>query len=111
MNREDILAKSRNENKNQDFFEKEVMRDGGSCASIAAALLAAILFIVQVLIGCGANYGLFAVVFSIPAVNFTVKYAKLRKKHELFAAICYILLVLLCSFAHVYSLILTPAHL
>lgn len=51
MNKEEILAKSRKENRNQDFFEKEVMRDGGNTASIVAAVLATFFFVLQIFVG------------------------------------------------------------
>ncbi len=105
MNKEEILAKSREENKNQDIYEKEVLKEGGNAGAVAAGVLATIFFIVQIFTGGGMNYGLYAVVFSIPAAGFVVKYKNLRKKHELFVAVCYIIIVLMFSAAHIYNLI------
>ncbi|MDD2427586.1 MAG: DUF6442 family protein, partial [Eubacteriales bacterium] len=63
MNKEEILAKSRAENKNQDVFAKEVSRIGGNVAAAVAAILATIFFVIQILVGSGTNYGLYAIVF------------------------------------------------
>ena len=51
------------------------------------------------------NYGLYAVVFSMPMAGFWRKYNKMHKKHELLVAICYTIGVLLFSVAHIYELI------
>ena len=104
MNREEILAASRKENKNQDVYEKEVVVQGNRYACIAAAILATAFFVIQIFTGGGMNYGLYAVVFAMPMAGFWVKYAKLHKKHELFVDICYTAVVLLFSAAHIYGL-------
>lgn len=105
MNKDEILERSRRENKNQDIYEKEVIIKGNRYACIAAAVLATIFFVIQIFVGGGINYGLYAVVFSMPMAGFWMKYAKLRKKHELLVAICYTVGVLLFSTAHIYQLI------
>ncbi|MGM9614760.1 MAG: DUF6442 family protein [Oscillospiraceae bacterium] len=107
MDREEILERSRNENKNQDMYEKEVIIQGNRYACIAAAVLATLFFVIQIFTGGGANYGLYAVVFSMPMAGFWLKYRKLHKKHELLVALCYTAAVLLCSAAHIYMLIST----
>ena len=91
--------------KNQDIFEKEVVVLGNSYACICAGVLATIFFVTQIFVGGGMNYGLYAIVFSMPMAGFWMKYAKLRKKHELLVAICYTVGVLLFSAAHIYQLI------
>lgn len=63
MDKEEILEKSRKENKNQDIYEKDVIIQGNRYACIAAAVFATVFFVVQILIGRGMNYGLYAVVF------------------------------------------------
>ena len=105
MNKDEILERSRRENKNQDIYGKEVIIKGNRYACIAAAVLATIFFVIQIFVGGGINYGLYAVVFSMPMAGFWMKYAKLRKKHELLVAICYTVGVLLFSAAHIYQLI------
>ena len=105
MNKDELLERSRRENKNQDIYEKEVIIKGNRYACIAAAVLATIFFVIQIFVGGGINYGLYAVVFSMPMAGFWMKYAKLRKKHELLVAICYTVGVLLFSAAHIYQLI------
>lgn len=76
MQKEEILERSRRENKSRDSYEK------------------------QVVVACG-NAG----VFIIPATGFTVKAIKLRRRHEIaVAALCWAGVVLF-SAAHLYQLI------
>lgn len=103
--------KSRKENKNQDIYEKEVIDRGNKYACIAAAVLATVFFVVQIFVGGGMNYGLYAVVFSMPMGGFWYKFLKLHKKHELFVAIGYSAVVLLFSVAHIYNMITTSTIL
>ncbi len=105
MTKEEILEKSRNENKNQDVYEKDVIIQGNRYACIAAGLLATVFLIIQIVTGGGTNYGLYAIVFTMPMAGFWFKYIKLRKRHELFAALAYTLIVLLFSAQHIDSLI------
>ena len=44
MNKEEILAKSRAENKNKDVYEIEVLKQANSCGIIVMAVLAVIFF-------------------------------------------------------------------
>ncbi len=104
MNKEEILAKSRRENKNQDIFEMEIIRDGAKTGAIAAAILATLFLILQIFAGSGINYGLYAVVFCIPASTFAVKAFRLKRRHEMILAVLYILFVLMLSVAHIYNL-------
>lgn len=109
MNKEEILEKSRKENKNQDVYEKEVIIQGNRYACLTAAILATIFFVIQFFTGGDMDYGLYAIVFSMPMAGFWMKYAKLRKKHELFVAICYTVAVVLFSALHIYGLIASSA--
>jgi len=105
MEKEEILEKSRMENKNQDIFEKEVVKEGGNAGAITAAVLATIFFVSQILLGEGINYGLYAVVFSIPASQFIVKAIRLKRRHEAAVAVFYILMTLAFSVIHMYQLV------
>lgn len=105
MNREEILEKSRQENKNQDIFEKDVIVKGYQYSCLVATVIATLFFIVQIFTGGGMNYGHYAVVFAMPTGQFWFKYINLRRKHELILAVLYSLCVIGFSIAHLYSLI------
>ena len=105
MEREKILELSRKENKNQDIFEKEVVVLGNSYACICAGILVTIFFVIQIFVGGGMNYGLYAIVFSMPMAGFWYKFIRLGRKHELFLAIGYTAMVLLLSAVYIHELI------
>ncbi|MDD4772714.1 MAG: DUF6442 family protein [Eubacteriales bacterium] len=105
MKKEEILEKSRKENKNQDVFEKEVSRIGGNSAAVAAAILATVFFVIQIFVGGGTNYGLYAVVFSIPATGYIIKAIYMKRKSHIRLAAIYIFVTLLFSIIHIRYLI------
>lgn len=111
MDKETILEKSRKENNNQDVYEKEVIREGGNIAAIVAAILATVFFTVQIFLGEGMNYALYAVVFSIPATGFIVKAIRLKRRHEILVAALYTVATLCFSAAHIYNLIIASTVL
>ncbi|MEN6410719.1 MAG: DUF6442 family protein [Anaerolineaceae bacterium] len=104
MKKEEILEKSREENKNQDVFEKEVMRDAGNIGAVVAVILATIFFVIQILLGEGMNYGLYAIVFSVTATGFIFKSIRMKRKHEIVVAVIYTIAVLGFSAAHICNL-------
>ncbi len=105
MKKEEILAKSRAENKNRDIYEQEVLKQGWEIAFIAAAVLAAVFSAVQIFVGGGTNCGLWAIVFSGSMATFWVKWFKLRRRHELILALIYTAVVITFSVLHIYNLI------
>lgn len=104
MSKDEILAKSRNEHKDQDVFEKEVLKEAGNVGAITATILCIIFFIVQILVGGGTNYGFWAIAFSVFAASFTVKAIRLGRKHEIVIAVMYIGLTILSSVAFFYAM-------
>ena len=111
MNRDEILAKSRAENKSRDIYEQEVIKQTSRNAVAVQMALATLFFAVQILAGGGVNWGLWAIVFS---GNMTIswgKYLKLRRKYELMIAVAYTLLVSVMSGYHIYNLIISSTNL
>ena len=111
MNKEEILEKSRAENRNKDIYEKEVLKQASTSAVIVMMVLATIFFVVQIFVGGGTNWGIWALVFSANMTTFWVKYIKLRRKHELVMAIAYTIFVSACSIGHIYDLIVSSTIL
>ena len=105
MNKEEILEKSRAENKNKDIYEQEVLKQAGTSAVIVMMILATIFFAVQIFVGGGTNWGIWALIFSTNMTTFWVKYIKLRRKHELVMAIVHTVVVSVFSGWHIYNLI------
>ncbi len=111
MKKEEILAKSRAENKNKDIYEQEVLKQGAGIAFLVAAVLAAVFCAVQIFVGGGTNCGLWAIVFSGSMATFWVKWFNLKRRHELVMALFYTAIVTAFSACHVYSLITTSTIL
>lgn len=105
MDKEEVLAKSRMENKNRDIYEQEVLKEANDAAVIVMMVLAVVFFTAQLFTGGGTNWSIWALVFSANMTTFWVKYIKLRRKHELALALVYTALVLTASGYHIHSLI------
>ena len=111
MEREDILAKSRAENKNKDIYEQEVLKQASRSAVVVQMALATIFFVTQIFAGEGINWGLWALVFSANMTINWVKYIKLHRKYELAIAIAYTILVSVMSGYHIYNQIVSSTIL
>lgn len=111
MNRDEILAKSRAENKNKDIYEQEVLKQASRSAVVVQMALATIFFVTQIFADGGINWGLWALVFSASMTINWVKYRKLHRNRELAIAIAYTILVSVMSGYHIYNLIISPTIL
>ncbi|TDQ39803.1 DUF6442 family protein [Aureibacillus halotolerans] len=102
INKEDILSKSRKENKDKDLYEVEVQVHAGSVGSLTGILLATILFVTQILMGDGFDFGLYAVIISISASGFIVKATRMKRKRDIVLATVYSIATLILTGIHVY---------
>lgn len=101
MNREEILEKSRAENKNKDIYEQEILKQASTGAVVVMMILATVFFAAQIFVGGDANWGIWALVFSSNMTIFWVKYVKLRRRHELVMAMVYTVIVAAFSASHI----------
>ncbi len=111
MTREEVLEKSRADNRNQDVYEKDILKTAGNAGAVAAIILASLFFAIQIFMGSGTNYALYAIVFVIWATTFTVKAIRLRRRHEILFAVIYWIFVITLSAAHIYQLIVSSVAL
>lgn len=105
MTKEEILEKSRGENKDCDIFEKEVLKEAGNVGAGVAAAVSSIFVALQFILGKGFNYSLYAIVFSVLAATFIVKAVRLKRKHEIALAFLYSAAAVGFSCAHIYRLV------
>ena len=89
MNREEILEKSRRENKGTDEMELIVLNSAGKLAAQIGMLICCVVAVLQVSFTDSMSYESWMIYFSILGTLFTVKYVKLHKKHELLLAILF----------------------
>ena len=54
MNKDEILEKSRAENKNKDVYEQEVLKQASRSAVVVQMALATLFFVIQIFAGGGA---------------------------------------------------------
>ena len=90
MNKEEILAKSKQENRGQDIANLEVSRASMLFGWITAVCLLAFVAVVEALDYSRMNNGIFFAVMAGCSAIFANKYLKLRKRHELYITIVYI---------------------
>ncbi|NGZ74207.1 DUF6442 family protein [Saccharibacillus alkalitolerans] len=105
INKEEVLLKSRQENKNRDLFKREAEITAGFAGSITAILLATIFFVTQTLLGDGFDFALYAVIFSVPAAGFIVKAIRMKRKRDIVLSIIYTLSAIILSVFHFVNLI------
>ena len=101
-----MLRKNTQKNQNKDISEMEVEKEASELAVLAITALAAAFFCVQIATGGGMNYGLWALLFAGNGTTYWVKYKKLRKEGTLFWAIGHIIVTLLLSVMHIYTLVM-----
>ncbi|WP_353056274.1 DUF6442 family protein [Paenibacillus sp. MER 99-2] len=107
INKDEILAKSRRENKNRDLFKLEVQSRAVNIGSVVAVFLATVFFVVQLLLDGGFNWGLYAILFSVSATSFLITAFRLKRSLDIVFAIICTLATLMFSFIHIYNLITT----
>jgi len=89
MKKEEILEKSRNENKGSDELELSVLASSGKLAAQIGMLVCCIVAVLQVILRETISFESWMIYFSILGTMFTVKYFKLHKKHELLLAVLF----------------------
>lgn len=89
MDREEILAKSKQENRGQDIANLEAAKDSMQFGWVAAICILAAVAVVEAVKYGRMNCGIFLGVMAGSAAIFISKYLKLHKRHELILAIVY----------------------
>ena len=67
-------------------------------------VLATLFFVVQICVGGGINYGIYAIIFSGNMTTSWIRYIKLKQQKQLPIAVLYTLVVLALSGCHIYNL-------
>ena len=94
MNKEEILARARQEGREQDLPDPEARESGAWAAYIIGVLLLILVDTVNGFVLHYVNRGADFALFSMACVIFVTKYRKLHRRHELIAAILWGLLAL-----------------
>lgn len=88
MNKEEILRASRNENRNKDIYELEVINKAQRIAGLVGICITfALMTIDRIILENGMNYEYFLIITSSITALWFYKAVKMKKKHELFLAV------------------------
>ena len=91
MDRDEILKKSREEYKDRDFVEAEVLNRANSIALAVGVIVCGVVSILRgLLTEKGTEPAVWTVYFSVLATTMLVKFAKMRKRHELLLGLLYL---------------------
>ena len=95
IDKDEILARSRKENKDRDFVEAEVLAKANGIALNVGIMVCGLLSILHVIFLETVDYSAWTVYFSALTATMIFKYVKLRKRHELviglFYAACFVM--------------------
>lgn len=89
MNKEEILKQAQQENAGKDVADIEAQHRGAYRAYFVGVILIILIDFVEGFVFNRISYGATMAVFAMGFTAFLIKYLTLRKKHELFVAICY----------------------
>ena len=88
MDKEEILARSRKENKDRDFVDMEAQAKAYSIAVHVGGLGCCVLALLHVIFTDDLDYSAWTVYFSVLATMMIVKFIK-RRRHELLVGLLY----------------------
>lgn len=94
MDKEKVLDLASKENSEKDIIDFEVSKYGGSIGMAVGAVIAFALNLVEVILFNSFNLGYLLIWSSMGTALFLYKFVRLKKKHELFIFICYLLLTI-----------------
>ncbi len=90
MDRDEILKRSREENKDQDLVELEVLHRANNIALSVSMLICALISVLHAVFRDSPDYAVWIVQFGMLSTVMLVKFAKLRRRHELLLGLLYL---------------------
>lgn len=105
MKKEEILAKSKEENRKKDPYKMEVQSKAERVSGLGTLALATILFVIEGATGNDFNFGLYAVLTSFGGFSSLVKAIYLRRKRDIFFAVVYLTATIILSVIHIINLL------
>lgn len=89
MDKEEILAKSRAENRDRDLVEAEALNKANNIALCVSMLICAFISVLHAIFRDSPDYAVWVVQFGMLSAGMLVKFAKLRRRHELLIGLLY----------------------
>ena len=90
MDKDEILERSRKEHRDMDLVELEVNNKASMIANLVGVMVCTALTLIHTIIREGVDTSAWTVMFSILSAIMLVKYAKLRRRHELVVGLLYL---------------------
>ena len=90
MDKDEILERSRKENKDMDLVELEVNNKANAVANLVGVMVCAALTLIHAFVRDGVDTSAWTVMFSVLSTIMLMKFAKLRRRYELVAGLCYL---------------------
>lgn len=104
MNKEEILAKSRQENKNQDLYDLQISEKSATVGVLTGVIICTILFVFEIFVCGNTNFSLWSILAGINASVGIYKGIKLRKCSTLAMGIMYAVIATLMLAYSIYRL-------
>lgn len=104
MNREEILAKSREENKYQDEMESDALKKAGKISSKVGLLFALVIFGVEAIFFRSFNFAVLSIYFAIEGSTDLTRYYRLKEKKRLYLGIAGFILAVALIVCHFMSI-------
>lgn len=89
MDKDEILKKSREENKDRDLVDEEATNKANSIAFSVGMMACGLLSVLHAVFRDSVDYDVWVVMWAISSSMFLVKYHRLRKCHELVLGLFY----------------------
>ena len=105
MKKEEILKASRDENKNKDLAELDVVHQASVYAARVGASVCCIISVLSSVLVHALLYSPWIIYFSIITTQWLVRFIKIRRKSDLVLAILFFSLAVLATVGFVYRLL------
>ena len=104
MTKEEILEQSRKENNDKDVFDLEVQKRAATAAFFSSFGLCAFVSILSWIFTNHISVQCWMIFFGMLTVAFGVKFFKMKKLHELFVALGYLVIFILLTVVFILQL-------
>ena len=105
MNKNEILEKSRQENKHKDEMEKEVFLKAGQRSCAVGSIICALIIVLETFFADQVNLSILALYFAMTGTMLISKYRKLKKIHQLIFGLIQLALAAICLVLYIMRLV------
>lgn len=104
ISKEEILEKSKKENKGMDLIERESTKEGAQIALTVGIIISTILYILDFIIYGKLNYGYYLIFVGMQTALYMYKYIKSKTKSNMFIALLFGISFVLFTIIYILSL-------